>query len=196
MRDRETRDPLRSDDIVRIASMTKPGTTVAGMILVEEGKLALTDPVSKFIPEFGPVTVLTSAGTRVPPARPITVAHLMSHTSGLTYGFFGETAVDTLYRQSGLVAKAAGLDDFARRVAELPLLANPGDRWNYSVSTDILGRVVEVVSGQPFGVLHAKRPEQTILKNSSQRLACNFFGNETEQDIVGVAIIKFLARSE
>ncbi len=157
MRDRETRDPLRPDDIFRIASMTKPVTTVAAMILVEEGKLALTDPVSKFIPEFGRVTVLTSAGTRVPPARPITVAHLMSHTSGLTYGFFGETAVDTLYRLSGLVTKAAGLDDFARRVAELPLLANPGDRWNYSVSTDILGRVVEVVSGQPFDVFVKER---------------------------------------
>ena len=157
MRDLETGDPLEPDDVFRIYSMTKPVTTVAALILVEEGKLALADPVSKFIPEFGRVTVLTAAGSRVAPTRPITIEHLMSHTSGLTYGFFGETPVDSLYRQSGLFAQAVGLDDFARRVAELPLLANPGDRWNYSVSTDILGRVVEVVSGQPFDAFVQQR---------------------------------------
>ena len=150
MRDVAAGDPLEPDDIFRIYSMTKPLTSVAVMILVEEGAVALDDPVSKFIPAFAGVTVLNDAGERAAPARPMTVEHLLTHTSGLTYGFFGDSPVDRIYNQSGFFTEAEGLDDFARRVADLPLLANPGDRWNYSVSTDILGRVVEVASGQPF----------------------------------------------
>ncbi len=150
MRDVADDDALEPDDIFRIYSMTKPLTSTAVMILVQEGAVALDDPVSKFIPAFAGVTVLNDAGERVPPARPMTVEHLLTHTSGLTYGFFGDSAVDRIYNQSGFFTAAEGLDDFARRVAELPLLASPGDRWNYSVSTDILGRVVEVASGRPF----------------------------------------------
>ena len=150
MRDVAAGDPLETDDIFRIYSMTKPLTSVAVMILVEEGAVALDDPVSKFIPAFTEVTVLNDAGERVAPARPMTVEHLLTHTSGLTYGFFGDSPVDRIYNQSGFFTEAEGLDDFAQRVAELPLLASPGDRWNYGVSTDILGRVVEVASGQPF----------------------------------------------
>ena len=150
MRDVAAGDPLEPDDIFRIYSMTKPLTSVAVMVLVEEGAVALDDPVSKFIPAFAGVTVLNDAGERVAPARPMTVEHLLTHTSGLTYGFFGDSPVDRIYGQSGFFTQAEGLDDFARRVADLPLLASPGDRWNYSVSTDILGRVVEVASGQPF----------------------------------------------
>ena len=152
MRDIAADDPLEPDDIFRIYSMTKPLTSVAVMILVEEGAVALDDPVSKFIPAFAGVTVLNDAGERVAPARPMTVEHLLTHTSGLTYGFFGDSPVDRIYGQSGFFTQAEGLDDFARRVADLPLLASPGDRWNYSVSTDIVGRVVEVASGQPFDV--------------------------------------------
>lgn len=150
MRDLEAADPLDPDDLFRIYSMTKPITSVAAMILVEEGDVSLEDPISKFIPEFADVTVLTDAGDRVAPNGPITVEHLMTHTSGFTYGFFGNTKVDRLYNESGVFFRAVGLEDFATRVADLPLLANPGDRWNYSVSTDVLGRIVEVVSGQPF----------------------------------------------
>ena len=150
MRDVAAGDFLEPDDIFRIYSMTKPLTSVAVMILVEEGAVALDDPVSKFIPAFGGVTVLNEAGERVTPARPMTVKHLLTHTSGLTYGFFGDSPVDRIYNQSGFFTEAEGLDDFAQRVAALPLLASPGDRWNYSVSTDILGRVVEVASGQAF----------------------------------------------
>lgn len=150
MRDREAGDPLDPDDLFRIYSMTKPVTTVAAMILVEEGAVALEDPVSKFIPAFADITVLTDAGERVAPTGPITVEHLMTHTSGLTYGFFGDTPVDRLYNESGFFFQAVGLDDFVTRAAELPLLANPGDLWNYSVSTDVLGRIVELVSGQPL----------------------------------------------
>ncbi len=150
MRDLEAADPLEPDDIFRIFSMTKPVTSTAVMMLVEEGRIALDDPLSKFIPAFADVTVLTAAGERVPPNDAITIQHLLTHTSGLTYGFFGDSPVDRLYNQSGVFVTAQGLDNFAAGVASLPLLAHPGERWNYSVSTDILGRVIEVVSGQTF----------------------------------------------
>ena len=150
MRDAAGGDLLEPDDIFRIYSMTKPITSTAIMILVEEGAIALDDPVSKFIPAFAGVKVLADDGGRVTPARPMTVEHLLTHTSGLTYGFFGDSPVDRIYNESGFFTAAEGLDDFAERVAALPLLASPGDRWNYGVSTDILGRVVEVASGQPF----------------------------------------------
>ena len=150
LRDLEAGDPLEPNDIFRIYSMTKPITSVATMMLVEEGAVALDEPVSTFIPEFADVTVLTAGGERAAPDRPITIEHLLTHTSGLTYGFFGDEPVDRLYNESGFFTRAAGLDDFARQAAALPLLASPGDRWNYSVSTDILGRVIEVASGQPL----------------------------------------------
>ena len=149
-RDTATGDPLERNDIFRIYSMTKPVTSVAVMILVEEGRVALADPVSKFVPELADVQVLTDGGDRVPAEGPITVEHLLTHTSGLTYGLFGDSAVDRLYNQANPLRLAEGLEDFTRRVAELPLLASPGTRWNYSVSTDVLGRVVEVASGQAF----------------------------------------------
>ena len=157
LRDVEAADPLEADDIFRIYSMTKPITSVATMILVEEGTVTLGDPVATFIPEFGAVEVLAADGERVAPDRPITIEHLLTHTSGLTYGFFGDAPVDRLYNESGFFSRAEGLDDFARQAAALPLLASPGDRWNYSISTDILGRVVEVVSGQPFDAFLQER---------------------------------------
>lgn len=150
LRDVEAGDPLDPDDIFRIYSMTKPITSVATMILVEEGKVALDDPLATVIPEFGAVEVLSAAGERVPPESPVTIEHLLTHTSGLTYGIFGDGPVDRLYNESGFFTHAEGLEDFARQAAALPLLASPGERWNYSISTDILGRVVEVASGQSF----------------------------------------------
>ncbi|MCY4025962.1 MAG: serine hydrolase [Acidobacteria bacterium] len=156
-RDTASGDPLERDDIFRIYSMTKPVTSVATMILVEEGKVALDDPLSKFVPEFGDVKVLAAGGERVAADGPITVEHLLTHTSGLSYGFFGDSAVDALYVEANPLAAAEGLDDFARRIAELPLIASPGTRWTYSVSTDILGRIVEVASGQPFDAFVKER---------------------------------------
>ena len=156
-RDTATGDALERDDIFRIYSMTKPVTSVAVMILVEEGKVALDDPLSKFVPEFADVKVLAGGGDRVAADGPITVEHLLTHTSGLSYGFFGDSAVDALYNEANPLGAAEGLDDFARRVAELPLIASPGTRWNYSVSTDILGRIVEVASGQPFDAFVKER---------------------------------------
>ena len=157
MRDLDAGDPLEPDDIFRIYSMTKPVTSTGVMILVEEGAVALDDPVSKFIPEFADVMVLDADGERVAPAGPMTVEHLLTHTSGLTYGFFGDSPVDRLYNESGFFTQSVGLEDFAQRVAGLPLLASPGTRWNYSVSTDILGRVIEVASGQSFDAFLQER---------------------------------------
>ena len=157
LRDVAAGDALEPDDIFRIYSMTKPITSVATMMLVEEGKVALDDPVSRFIPEFGGVMVLTDAGEHVAPERPITIEHLLTHTSGLTYGFFGDSPVDRAYRESDFFTSAAGLEDFARQAAALPLLASPGERWNYSISTDILGRVVEVASGQSLDAFFRAR---------------------------------------
>jgi CubicO group peptidase (beta-lactamase class C family) len=148
---------LQPDDLFRIYSMTKPITSVAAMILVEEGRIALDDPVSDFIPGFADVTVLNEAGERERPARPMTLRHLLTHTSGLTYGFFGDTEVDRLYRRSAFFTSARGLDDLTAQLAKLPLLAHPGSRWTYSVSTDVLGRVIEVASGQPFDTFVRER---------------------------------------
>ena len=157
MRDLDAGDPLERDDIFRIYSMTKPITSTGVMILVEEGAVALDDPVSKFIPEFADVEVLDDAGERVAPDGPMTIEHLLTHTSGLTYGFFGDSPVDRLYNESGFFVQSVGLEDFGQRVAALPLLASPGERWNYSVSTDILGRVIEVASGQSFDAFLQER---------------------------------------
>ena len=150
LRDVAGGDPLEPDDIFRIYSMTKPITSVAVMALVEDGVLALDDPLADFIPEFGDVEVLRADGERTAPERPLTIAHLLTHTAGLTYGFFGDSPVDRLYREAGFFEGASGLADFGRQAAALPLLFSPGDAWNYGISTDILGRVVEVASGQPF----------------------------------------------
>lgn len=142
-------DPLQVDDIFRIYSMTKPITSVAAMMLVEEGLLSLDDPVASYIPAFADVQVWDDGELREP-ARPMTVQHLLTHTSGLTYGIFGDTPVDQMYvRELDGVSMRSGrtLAETAEVIASLPLLDDPGDQWIYSVSTDVLGRVVEVASG-------------------------------------------------
>jgi len=145
--DLEAGKPLRSDAIFRIYSMSKPVTTVAAMMLYEEGKFQLDDPVAMYLPEFKDVQVYGEGGTLVKPKSPMTVRHLMSHTSGLTYGFFGNTPVDRQYRAANLLAGDITLAEFTPRLAKLPLLFHPGEQWNYGVSTDVLGRLVEVWSG-------------------------------------------------
>ena len=150
MRDVESGDPLERDDIFRIFSMTKPVTSVAIMILVESGDVSLDDPVSKFIPAFGDVVVWQENGEPRPPEAPITIRHLLSHSGGLTYGIFADTPVDQAYLQSGLF-QAASLEEYVAIVAGLPLVADPGTVWNYSVATDVLGRIVEIASGETFG---------------------------------------------
>ena len=156
VRDPGTKVPMTSDTIFRIYSMSKPITTVAAMMLVEEGKLQLDDPLSKYIPSFANVKVGVEKkgedGTMglelVPAKRPISIQDLMRHTSGITYGFFGEGLVKKAYVDSHLFSTDVDNAAFAERIAKLPLVYQPGTTWDYSHSTDILGRVIEVISGK------------------------------------------------
>ena len=162
-RDVETGRPVEPDTIYRIYSMTKPITTVAALMLYEEGHFQLDDPVAQFIPAFAGTRVFAGGDaeqfTTVPLARAITVHDLMIHTSGLTYGFQHEHAVDALYRKHHVEfnANVGPLADLAEAAAAQPLVFQPGTRWNYSVSTDVLGRLVEVWSGVPLDTFFAER---------------------------------------
>ncbi len=164
-RDPQTKSPMTADAIFRIYSMTKPITTVAAMMLAEEGRLALEDPLSKYIPAFADVKVGVekkgedgkAALDLVPARKPITIQDLMRHTSGLTYGFFGEGAVKKAYVDAHLFDGDPDNEEFAQRLARLPLAFQPGTTWDYSHSTDILGRVVEVVEGKPLGAVFKER---------------------------------------
>jgi CubicO group peptidase (beta-lactamase class C family) len=148
-----TKLPMTADTIFRLYSMSKPVTSVAAMMLVEEGKLSLDDPVSKYLPAFADVKVgIEKRGEPAlvlePVNRPITIEDLLRHTSGLTYGFYGDGAVRKLYANSDLFEGDFDNAEFAERIAKLPLAEQPGTLWDYGHSTDVLGRVIEVVSGQ------------------------------------------------
>jgi CubicO group peptidase (beta-lactamase class C family) len=156
--DVERNKPMRPDTIVRIYSMTKPLTSTAIMMLYEEGRFQLDDPISKFIPAFKNPRVY-AGGSRgkidsVPAEREITFRDLLTHTSGLTYGFMESTPVDAVYRDQKIDfgTATASLADVVERLAAVPLIAQPGKAWNYSVATDVLGYLVQVISGQPFDV--------------------------------------------
>lgn len=156
MRDREANAAMTPDAIFRIASMTKPITSVAAMILVEDGKLALDDPVAKYIPEFAGPKLLDGK----PAGREMTVRHLLTHTSGLTYRFFGGPLGEKYAKDGisdGLVQTEGTIADGARKLAAEPILFPPGTSWNYSLSTDVLGRVVEVASGKPLDSFFRER---------------------------------------
>ena len=162
--DIEKNVPMKTDSIFRIASMTKPVTSVAVMMLFEEGKLFLTDPVSKFIPAFKGSTVIEGTGPEAkagPARRAITIRDLLTHRSGITYGFINGGVIGTGYRKNGvtdgLTSTTATLEENINKLAAEPLVSQPGERFNYSLSTDVLGRVVEVVSGQPFNVFLRER---------------------------------------
>ena len=141
--DRAEKTAMKKDSIFRVASMSKPITTVAAMILAEENKIDVGAPVAQYLPEFKDVKVGVE-GLAV--KRAMTVQDLMRHTSGLTYGLFGNSDVDQLYRKANIFG-AKSLADMVKTIASLPLLHQPGEVWEYSVSTDVLGRVVEVASG-------------------------------------------------
>jgi CubicO group peptidase (beta-lactamase class C family) len=147
--------PAMTDDaIFRIYSMTKPIVSVAAMMLVEEGRLLITDPVSKFIPAFANTKVGIVNGDKLdlaPLKRPITVQDLMRHTSGLTYGFTGTSPVQKLIKAANVVNANRSLAENVEAMAALPLMHQPGEVWEYSVSTDVLGRVVEIVEGASLG---------------------------------------------
>lgn len=152
-------DPLEPNDVFRIYSMTKPVTSVAAMMLVEEGALELDQPLAQILPAFVDVKVWDD-GTLREPMRPITIRDLLRHTSGLTYGIFGSSPVDSMYvreLQALSMHTSRNLAETVDVVARLPLIADPGARWNYSMSTDVLGRVVEVASGMSFeAFLHTR----------------------------------------
>jgi CubicO group peptidase (beta-lactamase class C family) len=163
-RDREAALPVEPDTIWRIASMTKSVVSVAAMTLWEEGVFELTDPISKWIPSFADVRVYDKGVgrtlTTVPATEPIRVWHLFTHTSGLTAGFLYNSAVDALYREAGYEFGAPPHPSIAECCddwAALPLLFNPGSRWGYGVSHDVLGRLVEIWSGQTLDAAIASR---------------------------------------
>src|SRR3989440_1934515 len=156
--DPETKAPMRKDAIFRIYSMSKPITTVAVMMLYEQGKIALEEPIAKYIPAFKQmkVGVETKAEDGKPKLeltdakKPITIQDLLRHTSGITYGFFGDMMVKKAYVDAHVFDYAIDNAEFADRIAKLPLAFQPGTTWDYSHSSDILGRLVEVVSGKPL----------------------------------------------
>jgi CubicO group peptidase (beta-lactamase class C family) len=155
--DPQTKTPMTKEAIFRIYSMSKAVTSVSAMMLFEEGKIAMTDPVAKFIPAFRTMKVGVEgtdpatgkpALTTVAAKAPITIQDLMRHTSGITYGFFGAGMVKKAYNDAGVLKGDYTNAEFAERIAKLPLAYQPGTTWDYSHSTDVLGRVIEVVSGQ------------------------------------------------
>ncbi len=181
--DRETGRPMTEDTIFRIYSMSKPITAVAVMMLHEEGRFFLNDPVARYIPELANLKVArstadgdgirtTSDGTTTrtmgegdadmlgktrDPVRQPTIRDLLTHTAGFTYGVFGNTEVDKLYREAALMSDDADLKQFVTALGKLPLQYDPGTRWHYSVAVDVQGRLVEAVSGMSFGEFLKRR---------------------------------------
>jgi CubicO group peptidase (beta-lactamase class C family) len=156
MRDLETKSPMQKDAIFKIYSMTKPIVSVGIMILQEQTRIFLQDPLSKYIPEFKEMKVIvesTDSGTgektysEVPAERQMTIQDLLRHTSGLTYSFFGNSKANMLYKEAGLSNPDQTLSEMITKISKLPLAFQPGARWEYSRATDVLGRVIEVVSG-------------------------------------------------
>ena len=187
--DRERRTPMTRGTLFRIYSMTKPITSVALMQLYERGLMQIDDPVEKYIPEFADLRVFSMGSypdfvTRRPD-RAMTIRDLLSHQSGLTYGFINRTNVDAAYRKLDVGGGSNGrtMKDMIRDLAKLPLEFSPGDNWNYSVSTDVCGYLVEVISGRPFDEYLAENIFQplgmndtffTVPAEKADRLAANY----------------------
>ena len=148
MSDAKSENPIQRDTIFRIYSMSKPITSIAVMQLVDAKKIDLDDPVAKYLPELSKLKVLVNkkGATEVDAERSITVRDLLRHTSGLSYGFFGNTEVDKRYRSNGVLMLDRDIETTVKKLGKLPLLHQPGTQFHYSVSTDVLGRLVEVVS--------------------------------------------------
>jgi CubicO group peptidase (beta-lactamase class C family) len=153
-RDKETNAAMPLDGIFRIASMTKPMVSVAAMMLSEEGRLDIGAPVADFIPEFSEMTVGVE---RAKAKRTMTVQDLLRHTSGLTYAGFGDSPVQMIWRDADLMNENQTNEELVAKLAKVPLMFEPGTTWEYSMSTDVLGRVVEVVSGKGLADVIAER---------------------------------------
>jgi CubicO group peptidase (beta-lactamase class C family) len=152
--DREAGTPMALDSIFRVASMTKPMTSVAAMMLSEEGSLEIAAPVARYLPEFSDMTV---GADRAKARHTMTVQDLMRHTSGLTYAQFGDSPVQMLWRDVSLMDEGQTNAELITKLSGLPLMFEPGTTWEYSMSTDVLGRVVEVASGMTLGEFFATR---------------------------------------
>ena len=151
--DMETGTPMRLDSLIRVYSMTKPITSAGALMLVDDGKLDLDEPVTKFFPEWQDQTAYEDDEI-VPVDPPVTARHLLLHTSGLSYGYVGNTPVDKAYRAAGLIDDwdylVRDTNILVEKLADIPLLFQPGTRWHYSFSTDVLGQLIERVSGKPL----------------------------------------------
>src|SRR5580693_7954696 len=160
-RDIAANSPMQKDSIFRIYSMSKPITGVAMMMLFEEGKWQLNDPVAKYVPEFANLKVYGIDADHNMVLKdqdhPVTMRELMSHTGGFTYGYFSNTPIDKLQREADVLNVGNTLDEFINRVAKLPLNAQPGSEWHYSISVDIQGYLVQKLSGMPFDEFLEKR---------------------------------------
>jgi len=139
---------LAFDSIFRIYSMTKPITSVALLMLFEQGRFQLSDPISKFLPELNNAKVLGADGELIHPKNEITIHRLLTHTAGLTYGVFVDSPVDKMYQDANLFEKSIHLGEMVQRISNIPLFCHPGERWVYSVATDVVGRLVEILSGK------------------------------------------------
>jgi CubicO group peptidase (beta-lactamase class C family) len=199
---------MAPDTVVRLYSMTKPLTSTAIMMLYEQGLFQLDDPIAKVLPCFADTRVWDGEGREpVAAERGITYRDLLTHTSGLTYGFMNATPVDALYRENGVDFQTAdaSLAEVVERAAAQPLLAQPGTRWNYSIATDVLGRLVEVHSGQSFDEYLAEsvlRPlgmdetSFTVREDQVPRFAANYARGEdgTATLLDDPATSRFLAK--
>ena len=187
-RDREKKLPMTTDAIFRIASMTKPIVSLSIMQLVEEGKIRLVNPVSAYLPEMGGLKVgVEKAGTAGKPSllldaarRDMSVQDLLRHTSGLTYGQFGDSLVKKAYRDANVFDPGQTTSEFVTKLSKLPLNNHPGEVWDYSMSTDVLGRIVEVVSGMALdkyiatcitGPLRMKDSDFMVAPSKASRIA-------------------------
>jgi CubicO group peptidase (beta-lactamase class C family) len=192
VRDVATHVPMTTDTIFRIYSMSKPITAAAVMMLVDDGKLRLDDPIAKYIPAFADVqvAVTTNDGKTMqalqPLARPITIEDLLRHTSGITYGFYGDTAVRELYRASNLFDGDIDNATFVDRLAKLPLAEQPGTLWDYGHSFDVLGRVIEVVSGQSLYQFEKQR----LLDPLGMSETAFYLANQSDRDRVAEPLPK------
>ncbi len=157
MQDIENKKPVEADTIFRIYSMSKPITSVAVMLLYDEGRIQLDDPVEMYIPAFKDLKVFNNAQTKAHAAKNrMTIKHLLTHTSGLTYGW-GDRPIDKLYAKLKVFEPDSTLAEKIEKLSKIPLVFEPGKRWKYGVSTDVLGYLVEVVSEMPFEeFLHTK----------------------------------------
>ena len=191
MADREAGTAMADDTIFRIYSMTKPIVSVALMILYEEGRFSLKDEVKQHLPELGGLKVWSN-GKQVEPDREMTVQDLMRHTSGMTYGLFGDSPVDEMYNDANVLSGNKTVAEFVDKLSKLPLKHQPGTRWDYSVSVDVQGRLIEVLSGMDLATYMSERVFEPLdmrdtsfrmTEEKSDRFAQAYKKTEDEQGI-------------